>query len=217
MSRGGDRYGAGRPAKYGKADGRIRLEVGALVKAGALHPVELPWAWTNRETGEMVASITVEGGAHCIRLAFCKDGHDTHQVIGIDRTGCNYGGARAWFVCPSCSRRCAALYLKGAGFYCRTCCRLRYRSQSINDCARSWRRQQRLERRLNPDGSRPKGMHRATYARIVDAIQDCEWQRLERLDAYLATLGYPFPGRPLALDASPLVEEAQQGKDAQTD
>jgi hypothetical protein len=41
-------------------------------------------------------------------------------------TPCNYGGARPWWTCPECGRRCAIVY--GHPFACRRCANLAYKS-----------------------------------------------------------------------------------------
>ena len=45
--------------------------------------------------------------------------------VAITRTACHIGGTRAWFVCPSCGRRCAILY----PVQCRQCLGLHYASE----------------------------------------------------------------------------------------
>lgn len=45
--------------------------------------------------------------------------------VMIERTACNMGGSRAWFLCPACNRRCAVLY----PVKCRLCLRLHYASE----------------------------------------------------------------------------------------
>ena len=45
--------------------------------------------------------------------------------VAIERTACNLGGSRAWFLCPTCNRRCAILY----PVKCRLCLGLHYASE----------------------------------------------------------------------------------------
>ena len=50
------------------------------------------------------------------------------QAVRIVSTRCNYGGLRAWFVCPQCGRRVGVLYRKPllTHFLCRHCQNLSY-------------------------------------------------------------------------------------------
>jgi len=50
------------------------------------------------------------------------------QAVRIVSTRCNYGGLRAWFVCPQCNRRVGVLYRKPllTHFLCRHCQNLSY-------------------------------------------------------------------------------------------
>ncbi len=86
-------------------------------------------------------------------------------------TGCRLGGERPWFVCPGsgCSRRTAILYLGGEErFLCRSCLDLSYPSQREGRLGRARRRALKARARLGPGdpATRPKGMHRATFARL---------------------------------------------------
>ncbi len=38
-------------------------------------------------------------------------GYPAFEDVALDRTDCNYGGSRPWWLCPQCERRCAILYL----------------------------------------------------------------------------------------------------------
>jgi hypothetical protein len=38
-------------------------------------------------------------------------GRPAFEDVELDRTACNYGGERPWWLCPECGRRCAVLYL----------------------------------------------------------------------------------------------------------
>lgn len=44
-------------------------------------------------------------------IRFTRNGHACEQTIELTKTPCNYGGARAWFVCPHCKRRVGKVYL----------------------------------------------------------------------------------------------------------
>jgi hypothetical protein len=91
--------------------------------------------------------------------------------VSLEWTRCNYGGSRAWLVCPTCRRRVAILY--GAAFACRRCRRLAYDSQCDSGWNRSIRQARTVRMRLGgsanlaePLPGKPKGMHWRTYRRL---------------------------------------------------
>lgn len=102
---------------------------------------------------------------------------DTSLFVRLTTTRPTYGGTRYWFVCPrrDCGRRCEALYhpkgCNARAFACRRCHGVRYFSQRIGAPRRAERRADRCVRRLvsntQGDFQRPRGMHRATYTRLI--------------------------------------------------
>src|ERR1039457_579442 len=75
---------------------------------------------------------------------------DLEYAVRIERTSCNYGGTRTWFLCPTtgCGRRVAILYLGGAIFACRHCYRLAYKSQREAPYMRALHRAQAIRIKL---------------------------------------------------------------------
>jgi hypothetical protein len=59
-------------------------------------------------------------------------------------------------------------------------------SEAEDLSGRLWRKEAKLERRLGPDGERPKGMHRRTFERIDAALESMAGQR-DRLLFYRFT------------------------------
>lgn len=102
-------------------------------------------------------------------------------TVPIDRTDCNFGGKRPWFICPgvfngrACKRRVVKLYRRDGCFLCRHCHDLTYEArQSRNRYAVTLRRCQSIRRRLGgstnlmePFPKRPKGMHFKTYMKLL--------------------------------------------------
>lgn len=87
--------------------------------------------------------------------------------------------------------------MRSSRFACRKCHRIVYASQSEDACARTWRKQAKLEARLDEDWARPKGMHRRTRDDVVDRLCLCENRRDEALAVFIGRL----MGRdPAALD-----------------
>lgn len=184
MGTGGARYGAGRPGWHRKAEHCRRLDVRHWQREGCLQPGRSGlWAWTDRDNGERTASIgySVDGGA--LRLNYTVNGEAVALRVPILRTPCTYGGARPWFGCPRCYRRVAVLFLAGGWFKCRHCAQVAYGSQSDDTTGRAWRKQAKAEAKLNPDGSKPKGMRWATYERLRGVIEECAALRDAELEA----------------------------------
>lgn len=112
--------------------------------------------------------------------------------VQLSFTQCKLGGSRAWWECPSCSKRVAVLYGWGR-FQCRKCLDLHYLSQSETDQDRTLRRAGKLRKRLgwqpgiiNPRGGKPRGMHWQTYYQLSAR---CHFEEMKGL----ASLGASIP------------------------
>ena len=187
MGTGGMRWGAGRPATHVKAEHCRRIDVRRWRREGLLLAGSAgTWQWSCGETGERLASIGYQFDGAMVALHYSIDGHACQQSIGLARSSCNFGGTRPWFRCPVGGERVAVLYLRGRRFACRSCQRIAYASQSDDACARTWRKQARVEARLGPNWQRPKGMHKQTHDRLLSSIFDCEERRDIALGAFLA-------------------------------
>lgn len=99
--------------------------------------------------------------------------------VYLSWTPCNYGGQRAWWLCPAvgCRRRVAVLY-GGSVYACRHCHRLAYRTQRENAGDRAGSKADKLRDRLgweagilNGNGGKPKAMHWQTFDRL-EALHD---------------------------------------------
>ena len=164
--------------------------------------------WTRN--GEKVASIQVRTEADRVSLDYRHqrgggEWKSQNYPVRLEWTPCNYGGARAWFICPAqgCGRRVAKLYLGGAIFACRHCYRLAYSSQRESTDDRATRRADKIRDRLkwepgilNGHGIKPKGMHSHTYQRLtikhdahVGISLNIMQQRLRMIEASLGGIG----------------------------
>ena len=103
--------------------------------------------------------------------------------IPVEWTPCNFGGERAWFICPikGCWHRVTKLYLIGKYFRCRYCGNLGYYTQRLNKSSRLREKADNIRRRLggkpgllNRFPDRPKGMHQKTYNKL--------WRELLRIE-----------------------------------
>ena len=103
----------------------------------------------------------------------------TRYDVPLEWTACNFGGERPWFVCPgevdgvACGGRAAKLYYRDGLFLCRLCQDLSYASQGRVLRTSPLRKAQAIRLRAggsldirDPFPPRPKGMQRATHARL---------------------------------------------------
>lgn len=93
---------------------------------------------------------------------FDSQGDCFDQRVRLNSTGCNFGGCRYWFCCPSCDKSVGILYFRNDVFACRDCHNLTYRSRNMS----------RSQRRFNKIISEPelerieKGIKRKLYNRM---------------------------------------------------
>lgn len=167
-----------------KCEHCLSIDVRQWGRRGYLRPgSSFGWQWTR--DGEALGNISVRAEVGRVRLSYHYPRHDEDGVsldypVHLERTHCNYGGFRHWFVCPAvgCGRRVAKLYLGGRYFACRRCYRLAYAVQSDDRLGRLWRKQSKIERRLSDGASewdgweKPKGMHWRTFERLCASIND---------------------------------------------
>jgi hypothetical protein len=127
-----------------------------------------------RELARRHGKAMLEAG----RVGLVIDGAQ-HRPL-VTRAPMPFGGARVFWVCPKCGCRALLLYVRRSALMCRRCARLKHWSQSISSCQRRVRRICRLRDRLGaPAGQgllaplplRPRGMHKATYARLCGEIE----------------------------------------------
>ena len=108
-------------------------------------------------------------------LQFTRDGIVRFEEIQLEYTLCNFGGRRAWFICPNCGSRVGKVYLPETyyvgdvriwRFACRRCYYLSYEQQRSNR-----NRQQTYEYRAERIAERWLGEISG------DWIQKKKWQR----------------------------------------
>lgn len=151
------------------------LDVRELRRAGVLHTGwRGGWCWYRR--GVKRSEINIEVAEAFIRLRYRViskgEQKEYDYAVMLTRTGCNFGGARPWFLCPCCGRRVAILFGDEV-FACRLCRGLAYEVQRETDTDRAIRRADAIRRRLrwhvgilNSDGVKPNGMRWRTYWRL---------------------------------------------------
>lgn len=176
-------YGSGREKRHQSTDECLRLSIGRLNRGRFLVPgVVCTWTWTRNGNDKSSIKITALDGR--VLLSFrvqekAGEWQNVAQEVEIDRTPCNYGGTRPWFLCPKCGRRVSVLYGKRA-FYCRACHLLAYPSQCESQSKRCYRRANKLRQCLGGEPGvqsnipKPKWMRWRTYEQVVRKIEALE-------------------------------------------
>ena len=191
MAKGGSRFGAGRPSYKVKAELALALDIRALKREGCLER-RLPFSWVwHTNHGDKVGSINIQISGELLRISYSWQGCNIENILHISKTPCYFGGERWWFKCPECSRRCAKVFLnKRNGHYaCSKCVGITYYSQCEDEMDRAWRKQNKIEKKLDKYLMKPKGMHQSTHTRIFNQIRECERQRDDFLYSYAKRLG----------------------------
>ena len=117
MSKGGSRYGAGRPGWHAKAEDCRQIDVREWQRFECLD-VDAYGIWYFPDR----TSVQYRIEAADLVLRHDVAARPMEQRVTITRTACHYGGERPWFTCPSCTKRVAVLYLRPhTGFACRKC------------------------------------------------------------------------------------------------
>jgi hypothetical protein len=180
MGTGGKRFGAGRHGSRGKCEDFLPLDIRQLKSHGRLRPGSFRWQWLrdNEPLGEV--SIAASPRSLVLSYRWTPHGAEPRQVtqqIALAWTPCRFGGRRASFLCPHCSRRCAVVNgVNDFGqFSCRRCMHLAYdcEAESVRD--RLTRKLLKREAKLGEDGEKPKWMRWRTYKRLcerIDAVED---------------------------------------------
>ena len=134
-------------------------------------------SFTDQSWDVEVVSTSKRDEPNLVRL-YRRDGGGRQSEpdrVRIEWTPCNYGGARAWFLCPGrdCVRRVAILYCGRGCPVCRDCNQLAYESQHESPRHRALHRARTIRMKLggsislvDPFPPMPGGMHRLTYARF---------------------------------------------------
>jgi len=177
-------FGSGRHPKGPVVEDGITLDINQLIKHRSFRPGwhvggTLTWSNTSRQ---LVASIGYEANLLHPQMASARLCYTINSVpkdyrVWLEATPCSFGGRRWWWTCPLSGRRAVKLHLPPGTtvFAHRSAYRLTHQSQRDEPIQRSHTRQRRLYRRLGATYDhygqlpppRPKGMHRATYERIL--------------------------------------------------
>ena len=162
-----------------------RIDIRYLNKQGLLNPNrtgKLSWNIGGEPSGNI--NYTMYEDTMTLNFKWqrygCEDWQSVKQTICFDRTPCNYGGERKWFLCPHCHTRVAVLYGADVEFSCRHCYRLSYSSQGEDYMDRMMRKSNKISAKLLEDENgyfdKPKGMHWRTYNNLILDFQSADNQ-----------------------------------------
>lgn len=167
-------FGSGRWQR-GKAltNERMRLDIGRIhLHTRAERPKSFRW-----NDG---ASVTVSfRPAVAVVETRLPHQRTIETKVALDTTPLHFGGHRVWWKCPCCQARAGVLYWQAEGWQCRRCAALVHESTRQSNNSRAYARVNKVRDALDwggglasPMGERPKGMHRSTYARLLQELSD---------------------------------------------
>lgn len=185
MSRGGSRWGAGRPSYKVKAEHLQRLDIRVWRRRGLLWVGGTnTWSWWRGR--ERAGTIRFTVNADSVWLSYGVNGVDASQSIRTSTTPCRYGGSRRWFLCPICCRRCEVLFQRSGRFACRTCQQVSYSSQSGSESDRVHARYHKLNALV--ESGKPKWQRWSTFNRLEEQFEQADlaanqllWSAIQRL------------------------------------
>ena len=163
-----------------------RIDIRFMKKQGLLKPNmagTLHWSVRSEPSGSIRYTCYID----YLQLSFRHrnrggEWQPVEQHIPFDRTACNFGGERLWFLCPNCSKRVGLLYGVGKLFLCRHCYELPYSSQNSGHMDNLIEQKHRLGERIfehyeyGEGWGKKKGMHWSTFNRLHTKYERYEQQ-----------------------------------------
>jgi len=185
------KYGSGNWLRWNNKatiEDLLRVDIRYLKKKGYLNPYEFgTLGWSSG--GELSGRINFFTSVNTIHLNYrIKIGQDDwqhiSQLIQFDRTECNFGGERLWFICPECKRRVGLLCCSHILFLCRHCCHVSYSSNQNGYVKNLINQKYKLGYRIfasyefGSGRGKKKGMHWKTFDRLYSRYiaLDRKWQ-----------------------------------------
>ena len=188
-------FGSGRPRSRAHVEDSLVLDLPKLIGDGMVRPG--CWsgsiAWHSTATGEAAGSVSYIAtmdpttAAGTIRVFYTlPNGEGARRpiadTIALEGRPQPFGGLIWYLRCPLSARRCRKLFLPPGArrFAARQVHRIPYRSQSEAPHERALSQAHKIRRRLGGTGAigglveRPAGMHRTTFARVVDRLDHYE-------------------------------------------
>jgi len=132
-------------------------------------------------SAEFVVEKDTLGYPSRLKLEYVVDNEVVSGEAELTFTVPCFRGRRWWLRCPSCGRRCAALFLLERLCTCRLCGKLAYRSTRQTDHARLLDQARKVKQRLGPSCRRPPRMRIWTYQELLEKHKDYELKALRAL------------------------------------
>lgn len=128
--------------------------------------------WTISSNKYLVIEIKVENPT-CFSVDFLPGRKIENQLlIHFNLTPCNFGGNRAWFVCPHCVKNRSRLYFKNLDFQCGFCLNIPYRCQNEKQWDRLLRKREKISIKLGrTHEKKPPNMHWKTYSSLLNEYE----------------------------------------------
>ena len=114
------------------------------------------------------------------------------RFLHLATTRAPLGGNRWWLKCPECDQRKTTLYVLGKRLGCMGCLNLTYPSKHESKDKRVYSKLSKLNFQLGGGGqlsglpTRPKGMHRKKYDKILAVDQDIRYKVFMNVEAQIA-------------------------------
>lgn len=125
-----------------------------------------------------------------LKLSYIYAKKQYEYTVSIDKTPCNYGGYRYWFICPKCQKRVGVLY-ENDSFVCRHCIKANYATQLMQPKDRAIKRMNDIRTKLGWQRGivhgieeKPKHMQMKTFNKLVTeylALESYVYERFSKL------------------------------------
>lgn len=157
----------------------LAVDISRLTFSASNSPEAKTLRWDRN--GRRVGSVNCTTTCSSIRLDYAQDdGRRVSSKIQLTQTYPYFGGARRWFICPDCQRRCRVLYYRSS-FKCRACARAVYPSQydyiRVAGEAKAKRARSLVGTKADfgiVAATKPRGMHWKTYRKLEQLIWDAD-------------------------------------------
>ena len=152
---------------------RMRLDIGKM-------QADVRLAWSKSFRWNSGASVWVSFRQAVAVVDTRLPGNSMYQThVELDSTPLHFGGHRVWWKCPCCHARVGVIYWESWRWQCRKCARLVHESTRQSEDSSAYARVNKVRDALgwggglaSPMGTRKKGMHWSTYARLMKELAE---------------------------------------------